>query len=378
MAAEALLSIARDEPVPGFEGAANSTNATNSTTTAPDPSARAANLPTPRQDDRPSSAPPPEEAAAAAKQFFFPYIEAIIAFDTPYLGISPGVLAHGAEVQLNHATTAYKAYDTASQFFGWGSSKAASSSSSAAAAAAAEAASTSWSKWGTYAVVGGAAATIAGIAGAAYLNWNQINQGLAWAGSHLEFVGCLARGAELQRRVEGVVAQTRARRVGFVNFYGALGEKVTNQTKYAGAVLGADRTFCVVPREKNSVVGAAAGGSKRNAPGAAGAATPPPQKKRGPMTSADPAVAQDVAEGEKVQAFAQDVTKSKGHWIRCVNHAAPDEIAAHTSMFAPDANPDYHDMLARARDQIAEWVDREWYESAAGGTPGQPEAEEVD
>src|ERR1700761_4475139 len=150
VAAEALLSIARDEPVPSSY--ANDT--TNNTTSRPSSSSKRPTHLAPEHDreERASSAPPQEPS-----RLFFPYIQAVVAFDTPYLGISPGVLAHGAEEQLNQASSAYKAFEGASQIFGWGSPKSASpapianASSRGLPAADGGANSSAWGKWGKYA-----------------------------------------------------------------------------------------------------------------------------------------------------------------------------------------------------------------------------------
>ncbi|EME47310.1 hypothetical protein DOTSEDRAFT_69292 [Dothistroma septosporum NZE10] len=345
VAAEALLSIARDEPVPSSLGN-DGTNATVSHGSAMDDST-----------DRPRE----------PSRLFFPAVQAILAFDTPYLGISPGVLAHGAEDKINQSSQAYKAWDQASSFFGWNSPKSGSSTPIANASSrglpAQNSTTSEGSKWGKYAMYGGAAAAIAGVAGAAYLSWNQINQGLTWAGSHLEFVGCLARGAELQKRVEKVVDLTKTHGVGFANFYGALDEKVTSHTKYAGAFLGDDRTFCVVP--KTARTAGSPTGSKRDQPKSRDA-SPKPKRRKGQEREADAAMDGEMEQGEKVREFADDTSKSKGRWVKCINPSVHDELSAHTTMFTPSKNSDYRTMVPRARDQILEWilVDSDWYEDA--------------
>ena len=92
-------------------------------------------------------------------------------------------------------------------------------------------------------------------------------------------------------------------------------------------------------------------------------------------------MASEMQDGEKVHQFTEDVSKGKGEWVKCVNRVAQDELRSHTSMFAPQRNPDYHAMLPRARDWIARWVDEGWYDGAekAGGQDDgaeRPEAEE--
>ncbi|KAK0332524.1 hypothetical protein LTR02_007339 [Friedmanniomyces endolithicus] len=77
-------------------------------------------------------------------------------------------------------------------------------------------------------------------------------------------------------------------------------------------------------------------------------------------------MAQEMDHGSEVHRFAEDTSKSKGDWIKCTNSIATDELKAHTSLFAPPRNPDYHAMLPRARDWLVQWVDDEWYESSTG------------
>ena len=71
-----------------------------------------------------------------------------------------------------------------------------------------------------------------------------------------------------------------------------------------------------------------------------------------------------MAEGEQVEEFVQDTSKGKGDWVKCVNSVASDELKSHTTMFAPQKNPDYHAMVPRARNQIVGWIDQAWYDSS--------------
>jgi hypothetical protein len=151
VAAEALLSVVGDEPVPHTYQSESGHHRTD--------------CPGEKED---------------TSRMWFPYIKAVLAFDTPYLGISPGVLAHGAEEQFGHATTAYRAFDETSAFFGWGKPKPASlapvDASRGLPAPDSNSSGGGLGKWGKLAMYAGAAAGIVGVAGAAYLSRNQITQ----------------------------------------------------------------------------------------------------------------------------------------------------------------------------------------------------------
>ena len=200
--------------------------------------------------------------------FMFPYIQGVLAFDTPYLGIAPGVIAFGAEGHYNTASTALtqlsglvggswggKAAAPASSsegsssrpsdnavtpkgLVGPGPSSTSSTSSSGASAAAAATASAQasggpgdgdtgasppWQRWGKMAMYAGAAGAVAAGGAAAYFKRDQISESWSWVGSHLEFVGCLVRGEELRTRLARVV-DLKSRGLGFADMYTVLGK----------------------------------------------------------------------------------------------------------------------------------------------------------
>lgn len=179
----------------------------------------------------------------------FPYVQGILAFDTPFLGISPGVVAHGAEERYNDASAALGALGT---LFG---TKAAANTTRAPAPAPAPDSGSGWGKWGRVAMYAGAASALAGSAAAAYVHRDNLTQGFSWVSSHLEFVGCLARADELRRRVAGVVRASDELKLGFANLYTRLGPKAGKKTVggVVGTVLGQERTFCNLPKGEAGV-----------------------------------------------------------------------------------------------------------------------------
>lgn len=268
----------------------------------------------------------------------FPYIQGILAFDTPYLGIAPGVVAHGAERHWNTANSAYSAYSNIASAFGWGGGKSpggstvdarkmltAAPETTAKAAKAAKAvhdansdaaAAPLWQKYGRVALFAGAAGALAAGGAAAYVKREQISEGFSWATSHLEFVGSLARPEDMQKRLNNIakLASPPAQTIGFANIYTTLGLAVDTKDKgsWTGKVLGSDRTFCNLPKGEN-----------------------------------------------------------RKFFFAATNDKVTAETMAHMSMFEPRNNPGYYIMSERAKEFVIEWVEgREWYIESEGPMKG--------
>lgn len=320
VAAETLFAITSDSPIP-----------THPSSNDPKPSTAA---------HTENGIFPAAEPGAESPTFMFPHITGILAFDTPYLGISPNVIANGAERHLRTATTAYSALNEVASVFGYGSAgKGASSpkraedpqklltqgadamSASMTATSQDAAATPTWQRWGKYAMFAGAAGAVAAGGAAAYLKRDTITEGWSWMGSHLEFVGCLAKGEELKSRLERIVDLHKSRGIGFANLFTVLGKNATPPKKEGtslgpggfveiGAVngtVGPERTFCTIPKSE----------------------------------------------------------KNRKFFERARNDRATDEIDAHMRMFERGANSGYFVLAERAKGLIAEWIeegaDEEWY-----------------
>ncbi|ELR08304.1 hypothetical protein VC83_08349 [Pseudogymnoascus destructans] len=233
----------------------------------------------------------------------FPNIRGVLAMDTPYLGISPGVLAYGAEAHYQAASSTL-AQLTGLGMFGGGAAAAAAAaggakspttrSADALKLPAAESSAKEkndeapgWGTWGKLAVIGGAAVLAAGGA-AAYAKRREIGEGVNWATSHMAFVGCLMRPEELKARVAGVEGVSAGAEVGWVNLYTKLGRGAEPGTGAGG------RTFCNLPKG--------------------------------------------------------------GKWKEELNDNAKEEVTAHMNMFAPAFNPGYGLLTHHAADYILKWT----------------------
>lgn len=305
VAAETLLHVVSDEPIFPSKppqkvspSAAAHTNSTSTSTSLPlaDPYSA--------EDDILTDGP---------HVFMFPYIQGILAFDTPYLGISPSLIAHGAESQYRSASSAYSAISDLAGAFGYGAAtkpamkrnpqpKAALPpapehakdvlSASMTAANDDAAATPTWQRLGKYAMFAGAAGAVAAGGAAAYLKKDALSSGWNWVGSHLEFVGCLVRGEELKSRLEKLVTLNKERGIGFADLHTVLGQ---------GVAAGGDekRTFCNLPKSK----------------------------------------------------------QNREYWWPEVNDKAKEETGAHMTMFAPRENPGYYGMGERAKGLVVGWIE---------------------
>ncbi|KAL1977920.1 hypothetical protein VTN31DRAFT_779 [Thermomyces dupontii] len=288
--------------------------------------------------------------AEAAPFFMFPHIQGLLAFDTPFLGVSPGVVSHNAEQHYKTVTTAYSTFNEMAGLFGLKKTKSTtttttttSSSTTRPALApatssddkSADAAATpSWQRWGRYAMFAGAAGAVAaGSAAAMYSQRERLIDGWAWVTSHLAFVGCLVRPGDLRQRVASLSSLRRDHGINSINFYTVLSSSPTSSSRSRdpSSLLhhiprSQKRTFCHLPEDFD-----------RN----------------------DQTLNSSTNGGEGLQ------------WAPAMNEKARDEIMAHISMFTSKDNPSYRHLVHEAAETIVRWVDRGWYASTSANPPAE-------
>ncbi|CAG7935931.1 unnamed protein product [Penicillium nalgiovense] len=272
------------------------------------------------------------ESVVEPGTFMFPHIQGVLAFDTPFLGIAPGVVSYGAEGQYRNASTAYNTLSEVAGLFGYGGKGNASNQGTTHAppqepskvlpSTPDAAATPSWQRWGKYAMFAGAAGAVAAGGAAMYTQRQKLTDGFGWVSSHLEFVGCLARTSELHERLVRLSNVKKERGIGCVNFYTCLGKGATslventsaNKTSFSQKIIRSrNRTFCSLPAEVEL-------GEESHSPGLL--------------------------------------------WTRAVNDRANDETNAHTTMFLSKENPAFFEMLSEACAVLVKSIDKGWYDSS--------------
>lgn len=311
VAAETVLSIIHEQPLPPLSSRTSTKQSYN---------------------DAPSS------------PFMFPSILGVLAFDTPYLGLSPGVIAHGAESHFQTVKGAWSAYNTVSSAFGLGGATSSATATPKTSARALPppsasdpdvAAAPAWQKWSRFAMYAGAAGALVAGGAAAYAKRAEISEGWSWATSHLAFVGCLARGAELEGRVNGITELADKGGFGFKCLFTQLGSG-------AGTLVWSD--------ESAESGGTGSGEKKGERAGESGS------EKTGDSW------AHALAGSQRTFCLLpKQGSPKRAFFTATINDKAGSEIAAHMGMFTPKDNPGYYAMSEAAKTTVAEWVTSSWF-----------------
>ncbi|KAJ7178975.1 hypothetical protein C8R46DRAFT_1323205 [Mycena filopes] len=128
----------------------------------------------------------------------WPRIIAVIAFDTPYLGLHPGVFKNTATKGLEYAQAA--------RTVGTG-------------LIAPAAPATGWGKWAGPASYVGGALLAGAAAGATYYKREDLGLGYTWATDHMKYVGHLWDADESNKRVDFLIDTDEEQGILFRNFY---------------------------------------------------------------------------------------------------------------------------------------------------------------
>lgn len=257
-------------------------------------------------------------------QLMFPLIQGLISFDTPYNGLARSMFAYGAFSQYQNISGIWNIFSTLSGGVGMGAAKstAAATSSQIVASQA-----SSWKRWQVLASRTGTAGAIIAGGVTAYMHREQIQQSLSMVNREnisksltkdslsqgLSYVSRESIGegftwmASHLKFVGALMKQeqmtTRLERlaqlkgVGVTNLYTSLGEN----GYWSGGYFVPKRTFCAIPTEEDK----------------------------------------------------------KKLFVEMPNTKAENEIEAHCSMFRPEKNSAYEEMLGSAGKLVLKWVEND-------------------
>ncbi|KAK4182174.1 hypothetical protein QBC35DRAFT_191498 [Podospora australis] len=287
----------------------------------------------------------------------FPYIQGILAFDTPYNGLARSMFVYGAFSNYQKVSNVFNVMTALSAAAPATLSRLASRRAVSAATgriAKRPSSSTVWKAWqlvamrtGTVGVIaaGGVAAymhrkkiiegmrTVRSLTkedvvqgyqqsvdalgqGLAYINRGNIGESFAYLSDHFTFVGSLLKQNELNRRLERLAA---LKGVGISDIYASLGEN----GYWSGGYFVPERTFCAIPVKDHP---------------------------------AEHLFTRHVIEGAK------------------------DEIVAHINLFKPDMNKNFEMMTNDAAQLVVNWFnnDREIWDDPKFAEPAPADSEETE
>lgn len=210
----------------------------------------------------------------------FPYIQGILAFDTPYNGLARSMFVYGAFSNYSKVSSVFNVMTALSAAAPATLSRLATKRAAGAATKRAFAGKSNpaWKTWQLIAVRTGTVGAIAagGVAayihrrqilegvksvrnlkkedvvagyqssvdalgqGLAYINRGNVGESFAWLSDHFTFVGSLLKQNELNRRLERLAS---LKGVGVKDFYTSLGENGV----WSGGYFVPERTFCAIP-----------------------------------------------------------------------------------------------------------------------------------
>ncbi|KAK3935630.1 hypothetical protein QBC46DRAFT_421857 [Diplogelasinospora grovesii] len=267
----------------------------------------------------------------------FPFIQGVLAFDTPYNGLARSMFVYGAFSNYQKVSNVFNVMTALSAAAPATLSKLATRRAAGTAASSVVPRSSSsnpgWKAWQMVAVRTGTVGAIAagGVAaymhrkqiiegmrsmrslnkesvvqgyqqsvdalgqGLAYINKGNVGESFAWLSDHFTFVGALMKQNELSRRLERLAA---LRGVGVRDVYASLGEN----GYWSGGYFVPERTFCAVPAKDQPAA----------------------------------------------HLFSRHVVED-----------VSDEIVAHINLFKPDKNKDYERMITDTANLVIGWFHNE-------------------
>lgn len=180
---------------------------------------------------------------AEGKDTKLPWIQGILAVDTPFLGIASPMIAYSAFSQFSKVSNAYRLMSMLPLTFLRGKETNTSKPGPAVNKR------TPWElgaipAWRTVAAYTGTTGALAAAGVAAYMNREEIYQGYSWLQNHLQFVGVILKREQSRLKLARVTALEG---FGFANLYTSLGQT----SVLPGASFIPERTFCALPPAQN-------------------------------------------------------------------------------------------------------------------------------